>query len=160
MADERNGVVEREVEIAARPEIVFQYFVDPERLARWIGQPLTIDLRPGGEIRTLIAGEHISSGHFVEIDSPRRLVYTMGWDEPNHPIPPGSTRVEIDLTAVGDGTRLTLRHTGLPADAVGDHSGGWGHYLGRLAIAATGGDPGPDPNATGQPSSAVPSASS
>ena len=159
MSSVREGVVEREVRIAARPELVFQYFVDPERVARWLGQALTHDVRPGGEIRTLIAGEHVAAGHFVEIVPPRRLVYTMGWDEPNHPIPPGSTRVEIDLTADGEGTLLQFRHTGLPADAVSDHAGGWTHYLNRLAIAATGGDPGPDPNATSQPAHAATSAS-
>jgi len=155
MATDRSGVVEREIRIAARPELVFQYFVDPERMARWIGQPLMHDVRPGGEIRTLIAGEHVAAGRFVEIDPPRRLVYTMGWDEPNHPIPPGSTRVEVDLTADGEGTLLQFRHTGLPMDAVNDHAGGWTHYLDRLAIAATGGDPGPDSNAAGQPASAA-----
>ena len=158
MATDRSGVVERQIRIAAPPELVFQYFVDPERLARWIGQPLTHDVRPGGEYRTLIAGEHVSAGQFVEIDPPKRLVYTMGWDEPDHPIPPGSTRVEVDLTADGDGTLLLFRHTGLPTDAVNDHAGGWTHYLKRLGIAATGGDPGPDPNASTQPAHATSSA--
>ncbi len=35
-------------------------------------------------------------------------------------------------------------HSGLPADAVADHTVGWDHYLDRLATTATGGDPGPD----------------
>ena len=141
-------LVEREIRIEARPEIVFQHFVDPDKLARWIGTTLVLDLRPGGEMRMTIAGEHVSAGQFVEIDPPRRLVYTMGWDEPNHPIPPGSTRVEIDLTPDGDGTHLRFRHLGLPADAISDHTAGWTHYLGRLAVAAAGGDPGPDSNAS------------
>jgi uncharacterized protein YndB with AHSA1/START domain len=151
-------MVERQIKIAAPPELVFQYFVDPERLARWLGQPLTHDARTGGEYRTMIAGQHVAAGHFVEIDPPKRLVYTMGWDEPNHPIPPGSTRVEVELTADGDSTLLLFRHTGLPTDAVNDHAGGWTHYLKRLGIAATGGDPGPDSNASSQPAHAAASA--
>ena len=147
MPNDRNDVVGREVRIAASPTLVYQYLTDPERLKRWIGETLTSDLRPGGEMRMLIAGQHVSSGRFVEIDPPRRLVYTMGWDEPNHPIPPGSTRVEIDLEEDGDGTLLRFQHLGLPADAIADHTSGWTHYLDRLAVAATGGDPGPDPNA-------------
>jgi uncharacterized protein YndB with AHSA1/START domain len=158
VTDAQSSTVEREIRIAARPEIVFQYFVDPERLARWIGTAIALDARPGRAIRMVIAGEHVSSGQFVEVDPPRRLVYTMGWDEPNHPIPPGSTRVEFDLTPDGEGTLLKLRHLGLPADAVDDHAGGWTHYLDRLAIAAAGGDPGPDPNATRQQPSAAPAA--
>ncbi len=39
---------------------------------------------------------------------------------------------------------MRLVHRGLPDDAISDHTEGWDHYLGRLAIASTGGDPGPD----------------
>ena len=44
----------------------------------------------------------------------------------------------------GDKTRLRLVHSGLPEEAVKDHSSGWDHYIGRLAVVASGGDPGPD----------------
>ena len=146
MANENGNVVEREVSIDARPDIVFQYFLDPGRIARWCGTVLALDPRPGGEIRMALSGIHQGSGQVVEIDPPRRLVYTWGWDEAGHPIPPGSTRVEIDLTPVGDGTHLRFRHLGLPADAVDDHAEGWQFSLDRLVIAAAGGDPGPDPS--------------
>jgi len=32
----------------------------------------------------------------------------------------------------------------LPDDAVDDHGVGWAHYLERLSVRVTGGDPGPD----------------
>ena len=144
MSENSRPVVEREVRIAARPEIVFEHFVDPERLARWLGPATVLDARPGGAIQLGVSGVHGGSGQFVVVDRPRRLVYTWGWDEPNHPIPPGSTRVEVDLTPDGDGTLLRFRHLNLPADAVDDHASGWTYYLDRLAIVAAGGDPGPD----------------
>ena len=71
-------------------------------------------------------------------------MFTFGWDEPGHPIPAGTTTVAISLIPEGEKTRVRLVHTGLPADAVSDHTGGWDHYLGRLALAATGRDAGPD----------------
>ncbi len=74
-----------------------------------------------------------------------RIVYTFGWEGDGHPIPPGSTTVEITLTPDGDETIVRVAHRGLPAEARGDHDGGWAHYLARLVIAAAGGDPGPDP---------------
>jgi uncharacterized protein YndB with AHSA1/START domain len=147
VSNEQDDVVECEVHIDARPEIVFQYFLDPERIARWSGTVLALDPRPGGEIRVAMSSIHPGSGQIVEVDPPRRLVYTWGWEEPGHPIPPGSTRVEIDLTPAGDGTHLRLRHLGLPADALDDHRAGWQFYVDRLAILASGGDPGPDPTA-------------
>jgi len=72
------------------------------------------------------------------------VVFTFGWEQQDHPIPPGSTTVEITLHPEGDKTRVRLVHSGLPDDAVDDHGRGWAHYLERLAVCATGGDPGPD----------------
>ena len=58
--------------------------------------------------------------------------------------PEGSGRAEICIQAMDPETRVRLVHRGLPDDAVSDHGNGWAHYLGRLAIAATGGDAGAD----------------
>src|SRR5712692_3597316 len=60
-------------------------------------------------------------------------------------LPPGSSTVEVTLVPDGDGTIVRLRHGGLPDDNWREqHVGGWGRYLDRLAVAASGGDPGPD----------------
>ncbi|TMJ36571.1 MAG: transcriptional regulator, partial [Alphaproteobacteria bacterium] len=40
---------------------------------------------------------------------------------------------------------VRLTHSGLPdREACTSHEKGWTHYLGRLVVAAAGGDPGPD----------------
>jgi uncharacterized protein YndB with AHSA1/START domain len=92
----------------------------------------------------LCQGRHPGVGEFVEVVPDRKVVFTFGWDEPNHPIPPRSTEVEITLTPDGDKTRVRLVQRGLPDDAVNDHTQGWDHYLDRLAIVASGGGVGPD----------------
>jgi Activator of Hsp90 ATPase homolog 1-like protein len=63
-------------------------------------------------------------------------------------VPPGSSLIEIDLIDhEAGGTLLRMTHSGLPdAAACANHEQGWIHYLGRLAEAAAGGDPGPDSN--------------
>jgi uncharacterized protein YndB with AHSA1/START domain len=85
---------------------------------------------------------------FVEVERLRRLVYTFGWEpEEGNPgaVPPGSTTIEIELEPSGDGTILRFRHYGFEsAEAAGMHRHGWDHYLGRLEVAAAGGDPGED----------------
>jgi len=134
----------REVFIEAAPEVVFQYLVDPERYVAWGASEAVLDPRPGGTYRALMGGSHWGEGEFLEIEPDRRVVFSFGWAEPGHPIPPGSTTVEIALEADGVGTTVRLTHRGLPEDAVGDHTGGWDHYLARLALAARGEDPGPD----------------
>ncbi|MGE3272791.1 MAG: SRPBCC domain-containing protein [Chloroflexota bacterium] len=150
--------IEREITIAARPEIIFAYFTDPERMARWLVSEATLDARPGGSLSLLVAGQHRASGHYVDIDPPRRVVFTFGWEGEGSVIPPGRSRVEIDLTPAGQGTILRFRHVGVPEITLADHTHGWEHYLGRLSIAAAGGDPGPDTNADQAADDAGPSA--
>jgi uncharacterized protein YndB with AHSA1/START domain len=143
------AVVEREIRIAARPETVFDFFVDPEKMVQWKGRKAELDARPGGVYRVEINDEAIARGEYVEIDAPNRVVFTWGWEgqeSGEHAVPPGSSRVEIELTPDGDGTLVRLRHLDLPAQSRDVHGQGWDLYLGRLARVAAGEDPGPDPN--------------
>jgi uncharacterized protein YndB with AHSA1/START domain len=134
----------REVVIVASPATIFPFLVDPEQHIRWMGTQADLDARAGGAHSVLVGGRHPSAGEFLEIIPNERVVFTFGWDEPGHPIPAGSTQIEITLIPDGEKTRVRLVHSGLPDDAVSDHSNGWDHYLERLAAAATGQDPGPD----------------
>jgi uncharacterized protein YndB with AHSA1/START domain len=133
-----------EIRVKASPETVFPFLTDPALSARWFGRAAAFDPNPGGSYRTEISDEIVAIGSFVEIDPPRRLLLTFGW-EGNEQVPPGSSRVEITLEADGDETLVRLRHDGLPDGAARQHGDGWDHYLPRLAIVATGGDAGPDP---------------
>ena len=141
--------VEREIAIAASPETVWQFLVDPDKATRWMGQTASFDPRPGGEYRCAVIPGHTAAGEFVEVDPPRRIVWTWGWepgpDGPN-PVPPGSSTIEIELVPAGEGTTLRFRHFDLPsAEAAQSHAHGWDHYLERLVAAARGDDPGEDP---------------
>ena len=145
-------VVEREVLIGARPETVFEFFIDPEKMVQWKGQKAELDPRPGGTYRVEINEQAIASGEYVEVEPPNRVVFTWGWEGQEtgeHAVPPGSSRVEISLEPEGDGTLVRLRHLDLPEGSRATHAEGWDHYLGRLSKAAAGEDAGPDPNAGG-----------
>jgi uncharacterized protein YndB with AHSA1/START domain len=138
--------VEREIAIAASPETVWEFLVDPEKATRWMGQSASLDARPGGEYRVEVVRE-VAIGEFVEVDPPHRLVWTWGWmPGGSGSLAPGSTTIEVELVPEGDGTLLRFRHHGLPdADAAQKHAHGWDHYLERLVIAARGDDAGRDP---------------
>ena len=140
------GPVEVSVHIAARPETVFAYFTDPTRYAQWMGNHATLEPVPGGSYRVHLRDGVQAAGEFVEIDPPRRVVFTWGW-EGNDAVPPGTSTVEVTLEPDGDATILRLVHRDLPEPAVQDHAHGWDLYLGRLVTAGAGGDAGPDPNA-------------
>jgi uncharacterized protein YndB with AHSA1/START domain len=143
-AADTNDTFTHELHIAARPEVVFPFFTDPEKMARWMGIDLKLDPVPGGVLRVDVNGGDVAVGKFVEVDPPSRVVFTWGW-EGSPDLPPGSTTVEVRLTADDDGTLLSLRHHGLPPSRAKSHSEGWRHYLGRLQLAGAGSDPGRDP---------------
>jgi uncharacterized protein YndB with AHSA1/START domain len=137
--------LEKEILIDAEPETIWPFLVDAEKHLLWEGTEAEIDARPGGTYRVLIAGEHQSSGEFVEVVPFERIVHTFGWEQEGNPITPGSTTVEITLQREGTKTRVRMVHRGLPDEqAVRDHGEGWGHYLERLATVATGGSVHPD----------------
>jgi uncharacterized protein YndB with AHSA1/START domain len=134
----------REIVIDATPETVWPFLTEAERHVEWCGTEAEIDPRPGGVYDVFMASQHRAKGEFVEVVPMEKVVYTFGWDEPNHPIPAGSTTVEITLEPEGDKTRVRLVHRGLPEDAVSDHTRGWDHYLERLGTVGAGGDAGAD----------------
>jgi uncharacterized protein YndB with AHSA1/START domain len=143
--------VEREIAIDAAPETVWEFLVDPDKATRWMGQSASFDPRPGGLYRIDVIPGHTASGEFVELDPPRRLVYTWGWESGSgSKVTPGSTTIEIELRPNGDGTTLRFRHDLPNAEAAESHAHGWDHYLERLVIAARGDDPGEDPWLSGE----------
>jgi uncharacterized protein YndB with AHSA1/START domain len=144
----RTGPLVQEIRIAAKPEMVFQFFTDPDKVIRWKGRAAQLDPRPGGIYRVEINDRAVAKGEYVELDPPRRVTFTWGW-EGGGPVPPGATTVEVDLEPDGDGTLLRLTHRDLPEEEIPQHADGWGHFLPRLATAAAGGDPGPDPMSQG-----------
>jgi uncharacterized protein YndB with AHSA1/START domain len=136
-------MIDRTVHIEAPPEIVYRYFTDPARMARWLG-PAQLDPRVGGTLRAALDRGPTIEGRYVELTPYERIVFTFGWrPTPGAPdLPPDSSRVEITLTPTATGTTLRLRHTGLPDDLNDRTDAGWAGFLAALAAAvATTGQP-------------------
>jgi len=136
-------VVRRETHIPAPPAAVFAFLTDPEKILRWMGTEAQLDPQPGGIYRLDVISGNTARGAFVEVDKPRRLVFTWGWDQ-NDNLPPGASTIEAELTPAGTGTVLRFVHRDLSPEQAASHRVGWDHYLERLEIAAAGGDPGED----------------
>ena len=131
------------VHIEAPPERVFEFFVRPEAIARWMGEDAVLDPRAGGRFAIDVKGAPVR-GEYVEVDPPHRLVLTWGYAGSDR-LPPGASTVEVRLSPADGGTLVELEHRDLPATEVAGHRSGWNHYLARLATAGTGGDAGADP---------------
>jgi uncharacterized protein YndB with AHSA1/START domain len=151
-ATRESTTVERTLAIDASPDTVWEFLVDPDKATRWMGQTADFEPRAGGLYRVEVIPGNTAVGEFVELDPPRRLVFTWGWEPggADKVVPSGSSTVEIELTPTATGTTLRFVHSGLPsAEAAQSHAHGWDHYLPRLVTVAAGGDAGADPWVTG-----------
>lgn len=118
------------VRIAAPPDVIFPYFTDPALMVQWIGERADLHPEPGGAFALDFSSTPVR-GHYVEIDPPRRVVFTWGVAGRDS-LPPGSTTVEVVLTADGPETVVELFHRDLPGEERDGHLEGWTVMLGRL----------------------------
>jgi uncharacterized protein YndB with AHSA1/START domain len=122
--------------VAAPVAEVFRWWTEPRLLERWMSPAGTVeadvDLRVGGRLRIVMKDETTSiehHGEYVEIDPPRRLVFT--WES----VYTGGTSV-VTVTFDHDGadaTRVVVVHSRLAPDATASHADGWTGILDRLA---------------------------
>jgi uncharacterized protein YndB with AHSA1/START domain len=97
------------------------------------------DIRPGGRFRVrfrmLDGSEHESSGAYIEVVRPTRLVMSWRWAHGGEPDEAGEeSRVEIDLRPIDTGTELTFTHSRLQSETSRDsHAEGWAGALDKLA---------------------------
>jgi uncharacterized protein YndB with AHSA1/START domain len=127
--------------LQAPKERVFAACVEPEKLAEWWGpagfttHSVDLDVRAGGGFRITMKppdGEafHLR-GEFWEVDSPRRLVYTFEWEEPD----PDDQQTIVTLSFLDDrkGTKLVLDQGPFATEARHAlHKAGWTETLERL----------------------------
>ncbi len=151
-----DDLVVHELELAAPPDDVFDMFVEPEKLASWIGLSAELEPRPGGRFRFEVVPGQFCEGEYVEVERPRRVVFTWGWTDPAMAVPPRSSSVEVVLTATATGTRLRLVHSRLPGDLRPVHDEGWSNFLPRLQAVVAGEEPGAYPAGDPRPGIARP----
>jgi uncharacterized protein YndB with AHSA1/START domain len=124
--------LDRTIVIGAPPAAVFGYFTDSARWAAWWGAGSTIDARPGGRVYVRYANGVEASGEVVDVTPPSRIVFTYGFAS-GKPMGPGGSRVTIELSAEGKGTRLRLSHAFTEAEARDQHVQGWRYQLSVFA---------------------------
>jgi uncharacterized protein YndB with AHSA1/START domain len=127
------------------PERVFDAWLTPEVTRKWLFTTedsevvrCEIDARVGGKFEIVdrrdsgeFKGEIRHVGEYLEIDRPRRLVFTFGVPQ----FDPRMTRVEIDIVAKASGCELILAHFDVPPEWRERTNEGWTKLLGSLAKA-------------------------
>jgi uncharacterized protein YndB with AHSA1/START domain len=138
MSISETGTIRVSRRLSAPPERAFDAWLDPSVTRRWLfatpGGKIVrcdIDARPGGAfvITDRRDGEDVEHvGTYVEIERPRRLVFTFA-------VPKYSgekSTVEIVVTADTGGTEVTIDTRDVPLEWREQTEQGWRELLGRL----------------------------
>lgn len=113
----------------------FRWWTEADLLQRWMSPTGTvsaeIDLRVGGSFTIVMrdSGMEIEHrGEYLEIERPRRLVFT--WSS-RYTRGVSLVTVTFEPTESGE-SWLRLVHSRLPEEAAASHAGGWQGILSRL----------------------------
>ena len=115
----------------ASPERVFDAWLDSAALTKFMRPGPTMkcdvvnDPRVGGKFLITMMDDnsvHPHTGEYLEIDRPRKLVFT--WYSKSTRMASSTVTIELEPVA-GGRTELTLTHVGLPEDQINGHNGGW-----------------------------------
>ena len=142
--DATGPIVQVRRRVRAGAEQIFDLWTKPDLMVRWMSPfpgavdcEASCDLRPGGAFSLVMTSGESSrevSGAYVQIDRPRKLVFTWMGPLTNNV----NTLVTLELSPRGDETDLVLTHERLPTPAIVDgHTRGWGNILDHLADAVS-----------------------
>jgi uncharacterized protein YndB with AHSA1/START domain len=72
--------ITREIFIAATPDTVFGFLIDPALIMKWIGISHQLEPRPGGIFRVEVSAGNIARGIYTQVIRPHRVAFTWGWE--------------------------------------------------------------------------------
>ena len=138
--DATGPIVQLRRRVKATAEEIFELWTKPDLMARWMSPfpgavdcKASCDFRPGGSYSLVMSSEESKrevTGTYVQIDRPRKLVFTWMGPLTNHV----NTLVTLELNPRGDETDLVLTHERLPTPEMHvGHTKGWGYILDNLA---------------------------
>ena len=125
-------------EIAAPAEVLFDAWLEPRSLSVWLRPSVIsqtraeVDARVGGEFRIVMVrdeAEVLHSGRYLEIDRPRRLVFSWSSSATGH----RETIVTVTFQERANSTLVQIHQTGLAdEEARAGHREGWSDALREL----------------------------
>ena len=123
-----------QVDIATTPELLWQAITDPDFTRQyWYGALSISDWQVGSRWTSESdEGEVYLDGEILDIDPPRRLVHTFHVVHEPEAAAEAPSRIEFEITPIGDRCRLTVIHTGRGPATMDYTSGGWETILGGL----------------------------
>ena len=134
---------------SASAERVFDAWLSPAMLGQWMFGPsvrneeivrLSLDARVGGRFSFVVRRQGYEIDHigtYLELDRPRRLVFTWAVAEDVQDESQDNSRVSIDIVPLAAGCELTLTHAMPPkwAEYADRTRAGWSTMLDALGRA-------------------------
>jgi uncharacterized protein YndB with AHSA1/START domain len=116
------GTVRLHRVLRAPPGRIYQAFLDPDAMAKWLppngftGKVHHMDARVGGSYKMSFTnfsggGSHSFGGEYLELVPGEKLRYADKFDDPNLK---GSMEVTVTLKKVSVGTEVNIVQTGIP----------------------------------------------
>lgn len=106
--------------IPASPQRVYDAWLSSEHHSAMTGGAATIVPHVGGNF---VAWDGFINGETLVLDPPKRIVQT--WRTANFADNHEDSQIEVLFEAEGDATKLTVRHSNVPAEQRGYEDGGW-----------------------------------
>jgi len=130
VTDSPKGVARLVGDVAAAPDEVYGYFVDPELLVKWWPEQASVDERTDGLYEFAWPSQDVRLlGQYLVTEPGHRLVFT--WSFTHEPLAPST--VDIQFEGSGEGTHLIIEHThGDDPDERQGYVDGWKHFVERL----------------------------
>jgi uncharacterized protein YndB with AHSA1/START domain len=144
------GKIEREIEIDASPDTVFEVITSPQHLTQWWPDEAVLVPVPGA-VGELVFGDRASGEAqipqitVVEAEPPRLFSFRWVHPEGEDAHEGNSLLVSFELSPSGEGTRLRMTETGFREmgwevavleQQYREHGEGWDYFLPRLASYA------------------------
>ena len=140
-----HSTIEREIHIAAAPEIVFDVVSSPEHLANWFPDEAELDPTPGGKgVFTFHTpgGEHVAPVTVVDAEPYSLFSFRWSQDEGEPATETNSLLVRFELVPDSGGTLLKMTESNFDGRGLDDarvladyedHTQGWSQIMPRLA---------------------------
>ncbi|NEA35748.1 SRPBCC domain-containing protein [Streptomyces sp. SID13031] len=132
------GSIEREIQVEASPEVVFEVVSSSQHLTGWWTDGADVEATAGA-VGELVWGDRENVVPIVVVAAEPPRLFSFRWVHPEGDVTAAdSLLVTFELTPSGSGTRIRLTETGFREmgwetakleEQYLDHLSGWDHYV-------------------------------
>lgn len=108
------------VTLPVKPEVIYEAWLNTKKHSVFTGSPAKIDSRVGGKFS---AWDGYITGANLELIPNRRIVQS--WRTTEFPSGSPDSKIDVTLTETKNGTKLTLKHSNIPAGQEKEYKQGW-----------------------------------